>query len=288
LLISGALVIGPVMNCTSPIIAAAVLLLVVHPAAAAKSKKPKTSLECSMKTASGLGYTMLKSGKGPSPTDQDDVTVKYRGLLATNGKQFDASERAEFPVGGLIPGFTEGLKLMKPGSKARFCIPPKLGYGAEGTGPIPANADLVFEVDLLAIKPGLTARAPSREPVAAADRVCSTKTASGLGYLVSEAGAGDKPTPESIVLVNYRGYLASDGSIFDANNSVPFPVKAVIQGFGEGLQLMSRGSRYKLCIPAAMAYGAKAKASIPANSDLVFDVDLLDFKSLAEIQAQKP
>jgi FKBP-type peptidyl-prolyl cis-trans isomerase len=270
-------------------VAAPFLLAAPAPPLAAKAKP---SAVCSLKTASGLGYTILDAGTGAAPGDADEVKVKYRGTLAANGKEFDASDSADFPVDGVIPGFSEGLKLLKSGGKARLCIPAALGYGAQGTGGIPANADLVFEVTLLGVKPGLTARAPSSALVPAEERVCTSKTASGLGFAVSQAGTGDSPTAESIVLVNYRGYLASSGSIFDANNATPFPVKSVIAGFGEGLKLMQRGGRTKFCIPAALAYGAVQKGPIPANSDLIFDVDLLDFKSLAEIQgmqkAQQP
>jgi FKBP-type peptidyl-prolyl cis-trans isomerase len=270
-------------------VAAPFLLAAPAPSFAAKVKP---SAGCSSKTTTGLGYTILDAGTGAAPGDADEVKVKYRGTLAATGKQFDASDSSDFPVDGVIPGFSEGLKLLKSGGKARLCIPAALGYGAQGTGGIPANADLVFEVTLLGVKPGLTARAPSSAPVPAEERICTSKTASGLGYAVSQSGTGDSPTAESVVLVNYRGYLASNGSIFDANNATPFPVKSVIAGFGEGLKLMQRGGRTKFCIPAALAYGAVQKGPIPANSDLIFDVDLLDFKSLAEIQgmqkAQQP
>ncbi len=249
------------------------------PAAAAPARKAA----CTAQTSTGLGYTIVTAGTGATPQGEDEVTVKYRGTLASNGKQFDASERAAFPVGQLISGFTEGLKLMHSGGKARFCIPAKLAYGAQSLDGIPANSDLVFDVELLGVKAAATERPP--ETVAAEERACSTQTATGLGYLVIQAGSGDKPVDESIALLNYRGYLASDGTIFDANNRAPLPVKGVIPGFAEGLKLMQRGGRYKLCIPSALGYGAAAKGPIPANSDLVFDVDLLDFKSIAELQA---
>jgi FKBP-type peptidyl-prolyl cis-trans isomerase len=267
------------------------LITSTHATPALAAPKARVAM-CAAVTPSGLGYTINIAGTGAAPQGADEVTVKYRGTLASNGKQFDASDRAEFPVGQLIAGFTEGLKLMHPGGKARFCIPAKLAYGSQSLDGIPANSDLVFDVELLAVKAAVAVRETARETVAAEDRTCTTKTASGLGYLVVQAGSGDKPVDESIALLNYRGYLASDGTIFDANNRAPLPVKGVIPGFGEGLKLMQRGGRYKLCIPSALAYGAVTKGPIPANSDLVFDVDLLDFKSIAEIQAlqggQKP
>jgi len=110
-------------------------------------------------TPSGLQYQVLEKGQGgPKPQPTDMVVLDYEGKLA-NGETFDASAShggpATLPVGGLIPGFTEGLQLMNPGAKYRFWIPPQLGYGdaGAGNGVIPPNALLVFDVKLLAIAP---------------------------------------------------------------------------------------------------------------------------------------
>jgi FKBP-type peptidyl-prolyl cis-trans isomerase FkpA len=111
-------------------------------------------------TASGLQYQVIHEGTGAKATLQDVVMVDYDGKLA-NGETFDASARhdngapATLPVGGLIPGWVEGLQLMNQGAKYRFWIPPELGYGAQGAGGgvIPANALLIFDVDLKAILP---------------------------------------------------------------------------------------------------------------------------------------
>lgn len=107
-------------------------------------------------TASGLQYEVLTEGKGKKPTAKSTVTVNYKGTL-TDGTEFDSSYKrnqpAQFPVGGVIPGWTEGLQLMSEGSKYRFVIPSNLAYGerGEGSGVIPGNAVLVFEVELLKV-----------------------------------------------------------------------------------------------------------------------------------------
>ena len=116
---------------------------------------------------------------------------------------------------------------------------------------------------------------------------CDTVTASGLGISTVKPGTGNKPTQTDVVLVNYKGRLAADGKEFDKGEGVPFPVEGLVPGFSEGLKLMQKDGSYKLCIPAALGYGAQANERIPANSDLVFDVDLLDFRSMAEIQAMQ-
>jgi FKBP-type peptidyl-prolyl cis-trans isomerase FklB len=103
-------------------------------------------------TASGLQYEVIKMGTGPKPTAQNTVKVNYVGTLI-DGKEFDASkEPAQFPVSGVIPGWTEALQLMPVGSKFKLFIPADLAYGAHGAGDvIKPYSTLIFEVDLLAI-----------------------------------------------------------------------------------------------------------------------------------------
>ena len=106
-------------------------------------------------TASGLQIETLKEGTGATPKATDTVKVHYTGKLL-DGTVFDSSvergQPAEFPLSGVIPGWTEGLHLMKVGEKARLVIPPQLAYGSAGAPPqIPPNATLVFEVELLDI-----------------------------------------------------------------------------------------------------------------------------------------
>ena len=105
---------------------------------------------------SGLEYYVVKSGpkKGPHPVDGDEVTFDYEGTL-TNGEKFDSSfDRGEpitGDVGQFVPGFTEALKLMRPGDEWIVWIPPSLGYGSEDKGPIPGNSVLRFRLKLIAI-----------------------------------------------------------------------------------------------------------------------------------------
>ncbi len=101
---------------------------------------------------SGLQYKVIKEGAGESPDDNDMVSVHYTGTLI-DGTKFDSSrdrgEPIEFAVNGVIPGWTEALKLMKPGAQYMLYIPSKLAYGDTGTGPIPAGSTLIFDVELL-------------------------------------------------------------------------------------------------------------------------------------------
>jgi len=106
-------------------------------------------------TPSGLQYEVLRVAKGAKPVASDTVKVHYRGTLI-DGTEFDSSyargEPATFPLGGVIPGWTEGLQKMSVGSKYRLFVPSELGYGERGAGAkIGPNAALIFEVELLEI-----------------------------------------------------------------------------------------------------------------------------------------
>ena len=109
-------------------------------------------------TASGLQYKVLKEGTGKSPSATDKVEVHYRGTFIEGGEPFDSSYKRNktinFPLNGVIKGWTEGLQLMKEGAKYEFYIPPELAYGASGTpdGGIPPNSVLIFQVELIKVQ----------------------------------------------------------------------------------------------------------------------------------------
>ena len=106
-------------------------------------------------TASGLQYKILKAGNGKKPTAKDSVEVNYKGTLI-DGTVFDASQEGKpvsFPLGNVIPGWTEALQLMPAGSKWQLVIPSHLAYGEQGYGNVIApNATLIFEVELVSVK----------------------------------------------------------------------------------------------------------------------------------------
>ena len=108
-------------------------------------------------TPSGLVYKSIKEGSGASPLATDKVKVHYKGMFP-DGKEFDSSYKsggpAEFPLNGVIKCWTEGVQMMKVGGKAKLTCPAAIAYGERGTpgGPIPLNATLQFEVELLGIE----------------------------------------------------------------------------------------------------------------------------------------
>ncbi|WP_413736757.1 FKBP-type peptidyl-prolyl cis-trans isomerase [Sodalis sp. RH21] len=127
------------------------------------------------KTPGGVLYKVEKPGTGKAPTNSDTVVVNYKGTLA-DGTEFDNSykrgEPLSFRLDGVIPGWTEGLKEIHKGGKIELVIPPEQAYGKTGVPGIPANSTLIFEVELLDIKPAAKpaegAKPAAEEPAAGA------------------------------------------------------------------------------------------------------------------------
>jgi FKBP-type peptidyl-prolyl cis-trans isomerase FklB len=115
-------------------------------------------------TASGLQYKILAEGKGDAPKATDTVVVNYRGTLI-DGVEFDSSYKRNQPfttgLNRVVKGWTEALQLMKPGAKFQIVVPSALGYGEGGAGKIGPNAVLIFEIELLEVKPPTPAAPPT-------------------------------------------------------------------------------------------------------------------------------
>lgn len=139
-------------------------------------------------TESGLQYQVLVPAEGPKPKATDSVEVHYQGFLL-DGTKFDSSvdrgESITFPLNQVIPGWTEGVQLMSVGSKYKLFVPYTLGYGEQGTpngGPIPGYATLIFEIELLKIKPVIEVAppAPAVKPAVAPKSIKRTAVSKGV------------------------------------------------------------------------------------------------------------
>ena len=234
------------------------------------------------KTASGLASKLLTKGTGTAhPTANDTVKVHYTGWT-TDGKMFDSSvqrgEPAQFGLGMVIPGWTEGVQLMVVGEKRRFWIPEEMAYKGRPGAP---QGVLVFDVELLEIT-----KAPETPADVAAAPADAEKTASGIASKVLKAGTGTvHPAAADTVEVHYSGWT-TDGKMFDSSVSrgetVSFPLDKVIPGWTEGVQLMVEGEQRRFWIPEELAY--KGRPGAPAGM-LVFDVELIGVKKAPEAPA---
>lgn len=239
-----------------------------------KVKKPKT-----MKTASGLEYTITSKGNGKKPQNGDKVKVHYTGKL-TNDTVFDSSVKRgqpfEFKLGAgqVIKGWDEAFLLLQVGDKATIKLPPDIAYGANAQGSIPANSTLIFDIELLDVTEGIRPW-----DVKGKDTIT---TASGLKYIMIKENKSGISTVGGMSEVHYTGYFR-DGKVFDSSVERGQPLKGlkvgagqVIKGWDEGLALLHKGEKAKLIVPYNLAYGEQGYGPIPPKADLIFDVEIVD------------
>lgn len=236
-------------------------------------------------TESGLVYTILREGEGPRPDTGDVVTVHYTGKLM-DGTVFESSYEREEPVDirlgseQLLPGWDEGIALLREGAKAVFVIPPDLAYGDMGFGPIPENETLTYEVEVLRITSPATLYEEEED-------LFREITASGAEYAILEEGDGRPLSEEMLVTVNYTGYLEDQQYVFDSSYERGEPLSfilgrnMVIPGWEEALTHLQVGDKARLWIPYELAYGEEGRGEIPPATDLVFDMEILEASPVA-------
>ena len=232
-------------------------------------------------TDSGLVFIETQAGDGRTPEEGDIVTMQIVGML-DDGTVFADTYSEGAPITAtatdedLFAGWKEGLLLMKEGGKARLIIPPDLAFGSEGAGGIiPADATVTMDIELI------SAEAPPSPT--AVDEADLTTTDSGLQYYDIAVGEGDMPVEGQEVVVNYIAWL-QDGEQFIASSEneggepLTFAIGSdtVFPGWDEGVSTMQKGGKRLLVIPPDLALGAEGGGSIPPNSTLLMEIELID------------
>jgi peptidylprolyl isomerase len=234
-------------------------------------------------TSTGLQYLEESAGSGATPKTGEVITINYIASLP-DGTELANTYTTGEPVSTvwgadrLLPGWEEGVGLMKPGGKAKLVLPAALAFGEQGSGPVPPNSQVVMEIELLSIEP-----APVPTEVAA-DKL--TKTSSGLQYYDINKGDGAEATKNSTVSNNFtiwvkteNGYNYIDQST--AGSPMSFVLgrgDTVFPGWEEGVEGMQVGGKRLLVIPPDLALGAQGNGVIPADSTLVMEIELTDLK----------
>ena len=235
-----------------------------------------------VKTDSGLEYSIISQGKGSRAFDGMFIAAEYTGFFGDNeifDSSFDRGKPLEVKLGDgtLIQGLEEGFTYLHEGDKARFWIPSELAYGKRGRGIIPPDTDLVFDIELLKVKPAVK---PLPYNVNDKDTL---ETGSGLQYIIVKEGYGLQPMPGQLVKVHYSAYL-TNGYMFDSSvqRSQPFNIVAgkglMIKGWEEGIMLMNKGAKYRFIMPYNLAFGSKSFGDVPAYSTVIFDIELIDIE----------
>ena len=246
----------------------------------------------------------LKEGTGDASNDGSKVTVRQALFLGKDGKQLDSNfenkDTASFLLSGTgntIPGLITALTGVKAGSRILYAIPPADAFGSGGRtdAGISGTDDLVVVADVVSITRPLTQATGTEVPPVAGQPTVTFDPTNGPTITVPKTaapttlvsqnlidGAGAVVASGQTITVHYTGVLWTDGSVFDSSWSRKSPASfvigqgQVIPGWDKGLVGKKVGSRVLLVVPPADGYGAQANGKIPANSTLVFVIDILD------------
>lgn len=242
--------------------------------------------------SSGLYYEITEPGSGPTPQSGDIVTLEVEGFLL-DGSKFESTIDRGAPLGpfvldqaGLISGLQEGIALLSEGAKATMVLPSSLAFGCNGNGAIVGpNEIIVFEMEMLSICNEGNGSAQEQERLETYlidNNITTITTATGLQYVITEAGTGDQVENGNVVQVEYEGRLL-DGTVFDASIDAVTPFSftvgqgQVIAGWDEAFALLKVGDKATLFIPSQLAYGCfgLSQGSIGGSETLIFTVEVL-------------
>jgi FKBP-type peptidyl-prolyl cis-trans isomerase len=240
------------------------------------------------KDVTGLRFSITSVGTGGFPPSVNQkVTVKYSGRLL-DGTEFDSGTTTNF-VGGYILGWQRALPLLPKGTKATIFIPSGLGYGPDGSGPIPGNSVLVFDVEMQDVVVAASSKLRAQTDIAAIDdfladnHISAISDTTGIRYVITQPGTGDKPGWYSRVKFNYTGTVLGASEHFTTGTAEPSSITNsrvvdYINGVKFGLLQLGIGGKCTLYIPSGLAFGENqtGNAAVPANANLIYDMELVD------------
>jgi peptidylprolyl isomerase len=250
--------------------------------------------------SSGVEYANDSLGTGKETKIGDLVSVHFRAWVikdSTNiykdwstdstreaskiGSSIEFGQPVKFKLGdsAFIKGVDEAMVGMKVGGIRTIVIPAHKAYGEMGYGPVPPNSSLKVVINLIDAKEIVAAKSWDVD----SSKIVTSK--SGLKYIILDQGTGEKADSADLVTVHYTGFL-TDGKVFDSSVERDEPFKfrlklqPVIPGWEEGIKLIGKGGKVKLIIPPSLGYGMVPMGNIPANSTLVFDVEMIELEKM--------
>jgi len=237
--------------------------------------------EDAITTESGLQYIEVASGEGTAPQAGDLISMHYVAKLPDGtvlADSYSTGEPSAAIMGRdqLLPGWEEGLMLMKAGGKMNLLLPPELAFGEEGYGMIPPNSQIIIEVELVSVE-----APPTPMDVAEEDL---TTTESGLQFFDVEVGDGLEAVEGSTVSTNYVIWVqGEEEDLFISESGTYGPaiftlgrLDMVFPGWDEGATGMKAGGKRYLVIPADLALGDVGGGDIPPGATLIMEIEMVD------------
>ncbi len=248
----------------------------------------RTNNITAMTDVSGVRFVIDQLGSGFPPKSSAKVT--YTGKLLTN-EIFDEGTNVTFNLSNLIPGFQIGLSLFPEGTKGRIYIPSGYAYGETVRNGIPANSNLIFEIELVdAITTTTENNQLASDTVAidtylANNSINAIKDPSGLRYVINQTGTGPMANLYNKVKLAYTGKILSSGVVFFEGTNGPsatFDSRVInyIYSFQAGLTKLQAGGKATFYVPSGLGFGSSStqgtNVTIPANSNLIFEMELVE------------
>lgn len=244
-----------------------------------------------MPDANGIVTIIEEPGDENKPSVTSNVLVDYRGYYL-DGVEFDNSYDRGQPIlinlQSVIKGWTLSIPKFGIGGKGKIIIPASLGYGGNPPEGIREHAVLVFEIELLDVDRILETELAQAAEKEAIDQYVSDnglnvfETPEGVFIIFEDEGGSDKPSIESTVTIDYKGYFLN-GQQFDSSydRGVPsvFPLNQVIEGWQIAIPYFGKEGKGTLIIPSKLGYGVNGSNGIPPFSTLFFDIEVYDFTS---------
>jgi FKBP-type peptidyl-prolyl cis-trans isomerase FkpA len=241
------------------------------------------------KDPKGIYYNInIEGNESLPPKLEHTVQVQYTIRLMSDNSVV-AIETKQGLLSSFIQGLQVGLSVMPKGTAATLYIPSTLAYGSAGSQKIPANANLIYEVEVLDVTRPASEIDQLDKDVTTIDKYLADSSinavhdASGLRYVITDPGTGIMPTWYSKVRIRYTGRILSTGESFFSGTLGPktnFDSRVVdyLQAFQIGLQKMHEGGKAIFYVPSGLGFGSKATsdAKIPANSNLLYEMELVE------------
>jgi FKBP-type peptidyl-prolyl cis-trans isomerase FkpA len=231
--------------------------------------------------SSGLRFVFHTFGTEPPPHKGQTITAYYSGRLFSDGTVFESGLLNTKLDDIAVPGLQYGIASLMKGSDVTIYIPSKHGYGTAGTTNVPPNSTLVYNVELVDVEKSAVEIERFKIDTAAIHThlknnmiTAAVQHPSGVWYVIENAGTAPNPYPYDIVTFDYTLKLLSDGTIKEAGTIQDQSVFGLIDGMKVGLPLIGKDGKATFYIPSGLGYGSTASGSLPANSNLIFEVTL--------------
>lgn len=244
-----------------------------------------------LKHASGLRIKISSMGTGLPATINSNIKVKYVGKFISNGVTFDENTTTGiigYPY-NFIQGWQIALTRLPPGTTATLYVPSGLAYGSSGSGSIPKNSNLMFDIEIVSVSYTTAQQTQlNNDKQAIATYLTNNEITtaitdpSGISYEIIQEGAGAAPTLFNKVKLSLKGTLLNNGNEFFANQTVEpsSQFDSYVADYPNGLKaafmLFPAGTKFKVYVPSTLAYGSNGATGVPANTNVVFEGEILE------------